>query len=455
MRTVPALLITALCVALPRSALPQEPPRVDCEKDLKKTRDLVEDTWSFAIFRSNSVDLEREFKRLENRAKNTEDPGECADVIARFLATLGDGQARLRYYPEVRQTAPAIELRTLRERLSRTPGEQPTPHVYIVSRDTTDETLREILPGSELVAVDGEPIDAVRDYWMRRISGSTEQWRDFVCDERLLMGPPQQPVELQLRTPSRKLDTVLVARPAYVSASAPDERSTVAWSKTLDGGWGYLRMASFEYVDAATTVALFDEALAPLMEAPGLIIDVRETHAGTADAFLTSAGRFLGQEAVLGYVQERQPGQRRAAEFVDEETGETVSRIPLRAQPRDPVYAGPVVILIDRGCFSACEGFAGGLQSADRALLIGPEPSGGGSGWTAGWELPSEAIVSFSWTVMWLPSGEMVEDSGVKPDIAVRLRGRDFASGRDRVLRRAIEALEKGEAKSLMMAGGT
>jgi C-terminal processing protease CtpA/Prc len=227
------------------------------------------------------------------------------------------------------------------------------------------------------------------------------------------------------------------------------------WSKTLDGGWGYLRLTTFDYIDAQSTIEQFDAALDPLMDTPGLIIDARENSGGTAEAFLTAAGRFLNREAVLSYVQERQPGQTRVREFVDEKTGESVSRIPLRAQPREPTYAGPVVILIDRGCFSACEGFAGGLQSVDRALLIGPETSGGGSGWVAGWELPSDAVISFSWTVMWLPNGEIVEGNGVEPDIMVRLRGRDFASGRDRVMQRAIKALEDGEAKSLMVAGGS
>ena len=44
--------------------------------------------------------------------------------------------------------------------------------------------------------------------------------------------------------------------------------------------------------------------------------------------------------------------------------------------------------------------------------------------------------------------------NGVTPDVIVRLRPRDFASGRDRVLERAIKALENGEAKPLLVAGG-
>ena len=40
------------------------------------------------------------------------------------------------------------------------------------------------------------------------------------------------------------------------------------------------------------------------------------------------------------------------------------------------------------------------------------------------------------------------------PDIIVRLRARDFASGRDRVLERAIKALKNGEAKALVVASG-
>ncbi|KPK76895.1 MAG: hypothetical protein AMS25_17225, partial [Gemmatimonas sp. SM23_52] len=126
-------------------------------------------------------------------------------------------------------------------------------------------------------------------------------------------------------------------------------------------------------------------------------------------------------------------------------------RTALIAKPREPIYQGPVVLIIDRACFSACEGFAGALQTLGRVLLVGGA-TGGGSGVAGLVRLPSGAIMSISWSVFWLPDGRMIEGQGVLPDIYVRGRPRDWVVGRDRVLERAIEALGQGEAPQLSEA---
>ncbi|NIR42405.1 MAG: hypothetical protein GWN99_13520, partial [Gemmatimonadetes bacterium] len=232
-----------------------------------------------------------------------------------------------------------------------------------------------------------------------------------------------------------------------------DTAQIATWAR-LEGGWGYLKYTDFAFKDYETTVELFDEALDSLLDTPGLIIDVRGNGGGYVDAYLAAAGRFLDEEKILSYYQVRQPGQYGVYEMYDQKTGDAVYKMPERAEPRKPIYRGPVVILVDRDCFSACEGFAGGLQAVDRAVVAGPSATGGGSGYVSGLRLPSKAIISFSWTVAWLPDGRQVEGNGVAPDIQVRLRARDFASGRDRVLERGIKALEDGEAQSLLVATG-
>ncbi|NIR42406.1 MAG: hypothetical protein GWN99_13525, partial [Gemmatimonadetes bacterium] len=190
MRTFGALLLFSFLASSGSNA--QEPRKVDCHKDLKEAYELIDARWSFLVFKPGYVDLEQEYRRLENEAKNTKRPDECADIIARFMAKLGDGHSSLQWYPEVKYTTPKIELRTLRERLSRVPGEHPKPHIYVVSRDTTNDTLRSILPGSEIVAVNGQPMPELHSFRRARVSGSTDQWRDYVCDRRLLRGPANE-----------------------------------------------------------------------------------------------------------------------------------------------------------------------------------------------------------------------------------------------------------------------
>jgi C-terminal processing protease CtpA/Prc len=461
MRTVSAVILAAILLAVPRPSIAQEPKRVDCHKDLKEAYEFIDVMWSFKIFKPGYVDLEREYRRLENEAKSVEWAEACAHIIARFMSTLGDGHSSLSYYPGVEYTAPDIELRTLRERLSSVPGQLPVPHVYVISRDTTNDTLKAIRPGTEITAIDGTPVTELHEFWKNRVSGSTSQWIDYMIDRELLLGPADSLVELDYRSPSGKPGTTVVRRPSWKDEDEREREYEIyldtariaTWERREDG-WGYMKYTDFAFKDYETTVELFDEALDSVIDAPGLVIDLRGNGGGYVAAYLDAAGRFLAQEEILGYFQQRQPGQEGVYEMLDQRTGDAVLRMPERSEPRRPVYTGPVVLLVDRSCFSACESFAGGLQAIDRVLVVGPEASGGGSGFVSGVRLPSKAIIRFSWVVGWLPDGTQIEGNGVTPDVIVRLRPRDFASGRDRVLERAIKALENGEAKPLLVAGG-
>ncbi len=304
-------------------------------------------------------------------------------------------------------------------------------------------------------------MDSLYRFLDHRVSGSTQQWRDYISDRRLLRGPAETEVELTYREPGGASRTATLVRPP--ADSIKEELTTELrvyfgdithshWER-LEGGWGYIRYTSFFHRSLSYTVDRFDEIVDSLLHAPGLIIDLRGNGGGILEASLDMAGRFLAKDALLEYLQVRQPGQDVVAQVYDPVTGSISDKRGFLAHSRKSTYAGPVVVLIDRGCFSACETFAGGLKALDRVLVVGPERSGGGSGAVDRLRLPSGAAISFSWTVGWLPDGRQVESHGVAPDIVVRERPRDWAVGRDRVLERAIKALEQGEARRLSEAG--
>ncbi len=143
MRCALIVLTAALMLAAPGRALGQKKPkRVDCHKDLKKAVELIDQRWSFKLFKPGAVNFRQAYEELAPEAKRAKEPEACAGVIARFMAKLGDGHSRLQYYPGVERTRPKIEVRSRRERLSRIPGQKPPLHAYVFFRDTTDETLR-------------------------------------------------------------------------------------------------------------------------------------------------------------------------------------------------------------------------------------------------------------------------------------------------------------------------
>jgi C-terminal processing protease CtpA/Prc len=457
-----ALLIGASACWLPSATLAQkEPKSVDCHKDLKEAVEIIDNLWSFKLFKPGTVDLEGVYRELEPEARRTRDPEGCADLLSRLLSRLQDGHSALRYMPGVEHSTPYIIVRSQRERLSQIPGRSPTVHAYVFDRDTTDEVLRTIRRGSEILTVDGVAVDSLYRFLDHRVSGSTQQWRDYLCDRRLLRGPAETQVEVTYREPGGALKTATVVRPP--ADTIKEELATELrvyfgdishshWER-LEGGWGYIRYTSFVHGRLDQTIDRFDEMVDSLLEAPGLIIDLRGNGGGFSRARTEIAGRFVAEKAALTYLQVREPGQETVYELWDPTTGSFSTKVPQMVHPRNPIYTGPVVVLIDRGCFSACESLTGGLKALGRVLVIGPERSGGGSGAVGGLRLPSGAVISFSWTVGWLPDGRQIESHGVAPHIVVRERPRDWAVGRDRVLERAIKALEQGEAQPLIVRG--
>lgn len=138
---------------------------------------------------------------MEPVAKGADTPEACAKVLARFMAKLGDGHSRLQYYPDLNYSSPLMVLRSQRERLSQVSGQRPQVHVYVIERDTTDEQLMTIPVGSEILSVDGVKTHDLYHDMVQYVAGSTSQWRDYICDRELLLGPAETEIELVYREP--------------------------------------------------------------------------------------------------------------------------------------------------------------------------------------------------------------------------------------------------------------
>ncbi len=456
-RLIGALLV-ACSLVVDVAEAQKKPKKVDCMKDLRAADLVMNAAWAFKRYRyGESRTFVQVFLSVTEAARAAKAPEACADVLERYLAQLNDGHAGLQYYPGVEYSRPAIALLSVRQRDSRYAGEDPAVRVYVSARDTADEMLREMTPGSELLSVDGVPIDSAYALVQARSPGSTQQWRDYMSDSRLLRGPADSVVEVTLREPGGRTRSIRVRRPPFSGYRGEPLDTVLFWDtlhvsrwERLEEGWGYLRYSSFLHKDAESAAAVFEEALDSVMDTPGLIIDLRGNSGGFIDAIGLIAGHFITDEATLGFtfgVEKTREKKIKFENWAPTAVSDT-NRTPVVATPRQDVYTRPVVILIDRGCFSACEGFTGGLQAIGRALVVG-SPSGGGGGLAMAAELPSGAIIAFSWSVFWLPDGELIEGRGILPDVYVTSRPRDWAVGRDRVLERSIRALEGGEAKPL------
>ncbi|MFB0524353.1 MAG: S41 family peptidase, partial [Phycisphaerae bacterium] len=97
-------------------------------------------------------------------------------------------------------------------------------------------------------------------------------------------------------------------------------------------------------------------------------------------------------------------------------------------------YDKPVVILMDRWNFSACDIFLGAFKGRKNVTLMGL-PSGGGSGCYQVYRLSNSRIrIHLSSMASFQPNGKLYDGNGIQPDIIVEPIPTDFIGRTDSVL---------------------
>lgn len=197
---------------------------------------------------------------------------------------------------------------------------------------------------------------------------------------------------------------------------------------SLDAASGVYTISLYSFTGTAS--GLFNRALADFRTSGSdkLILDFRGNPGGYLSAAVSLASHFLPKEDVV--VTEDYRGK--AENIVHRSTG--VGGVPSDTK---------IVVLIDQGSASASEIFAGALQDAGVATLIGTRSFGKGSVQ----ELVAIDGGSLKLTVArWLtPSGRSISDGGLSPDIAVERTIDDVKNGVDPQRARAIEFLTTGK----------
>ena len=103
--------------------------------------------------------------------------------------------------------------------------------------------------------------------------------------------------------------------------------------------------------------------------------------------------------------------------------------------PAGSPYDGPLYLLVDGGCFSACEDLLIVFKDNHRAVLVG-ERTAGSSGQPYGRDLGDGMGLGLSTKRMYAPDGGAFEGVGIAPDVEVHATVEDLRSGRDPVLAR-------------------
>ncbi len=163
----------------------------------------------------------------------------------------------------------------------------------------------------------------------------------------------------------------------------------------------------------------------------GLIIDMRGNGGGSLSNVYQIAGRFTKEEITAAKERYKIGPEHEAFSELEE----------LTLEPRGTFYEKPVILLTNRGCYSATNFFTTFMRTLPTVTVMGDTTGGGGGGPTFT-ELANGWSLRVSATQLLTLDNFNVED-GVPPDVQVDLDPADEANGIDTILELALEELRK------------
>lgn len=197
--------------------------------------------------------------------------------------------------------------------------------------------------------------------------------------------------------------------------------------KILEDNVGYIYYGSFSNDVSDSGL---DQILSRMAICKGVIIDVRNNGGGSLSNVEKIASRFFNERTHIGYISHKLgPGHNDFSELFPKYL-ESSNRIR---------YQKPVIVLTNRGCYSATNEFVSIMKYAQNATIIG-DTTGGGSGLPFSSELPNGWSIRFSASPMFNAAKEHIE-FGVEPNIKINMLEVDKNRNRDTIIEKARELL--------------
>ncbi|MDD5566552.1 MAG: S41 family peptidase, partial [Candidatus Omnitrophica bacterium] len=225
---------------------------------------------------------------------------------------------------------------------------------------------------------------------------NNEITRDMTLGDAVkkLRGKPGEAVTMTiLRENEKKLLDFKIVRDVIKIRNIKDAR-------ILEDKIGYIRLVEFR--EGAN--ADLEKVLGGLMKqgCASLILDLRNNPGGLLDVAVRVAEKFLGDGKVIVYTKGRKDSQN--LQFV--------------SRNKKPILDMPIVVLINEGSASGSEIVAGALQDYKRAIILGTKSFGKASVQTVV-PLSDGSAVRLTTSRYFTPSGKLIHDKGIQPDIIV------------------------------------
>jgi carboxyl-terminal processing protease len=294
----------------------------------------------------------------------------------------------------------------------------------IVSVEPNSEAARKgVETGMIVLTIDGKPVAEKLAEAQARVGGtSTERAIKLRIYRQLVEGDPGTALRLKLARKDGSPMEVSLTRQIV-----PDGAQVT--SRRLPSGIGYIKLTLWK----PPAHKKFKRALKSMLDAPGLIVDLRGNPGGDVPEVTKIASYFFSTRVSLG-------------QFVPR-NDKVVTLYTDRNDPvnnkDDFVYKGPVMILVNEGSGSGSELFSAAMQENGRASVVGRQSCGCVLGISGYKKMKGGSELAVSELKYTSPQGRKIEGTGVTPDSAVPLTLADLRRHRDATLEAAESALQK------------
>jgi carboxyl-terminal processing protease len=172
-------------------------------------------------------------------------------------------------------------------------------------------------------------------------------------------------------------------------------------SRSLDEGYGYIRLAQFQERSDRDVQRVLEKMAAEKGGIKGLVLDLRNNPGGLLTQAVRIADLFL-ESGLIVYTDGRIESQKQK----------------YAAQKEGSWMDFPMVVLVNGGSASASEIVAGALQDHKRAVVLGTKTFGKGSVQTI-LPLDDNSALRLTTARYFTPKGRSIQALGIVPDIAV------------------------------------
>jgi len=194
------------------------------------------------------------------------------------------------------------------------------------------------------------------------------------------------------------------------------------------GDIAYVRYGAFTGTIDETNI---DFVLDRYKDTKGMILDLRENGGGASTDEFALISRFIKEKTLIYYTRIKN----------GPDHNDFTEPAPVYVDPYEGIRYDnkKVIVLVDRGTFSAASFFSLGTKAIPNMILMG-DTTGGGLGSPNGGQLPNGWLYRFSITQTLTLDKNPSYENGVPPDISVLLDWSDLT--KDEVIEQAILELQ-------------